>query len=57
MDNKGYIGIPIGIAFFIELIYPYMRQLGCKDVWFSPPKLFCLTMFIGSFIFILCYII
>ena len=50
MDDKGYIGIPIGIAVFMEFIYPYIRHLGCKDVWFSPPKLFCITMFLGSFV-------
>ena len=50
MNNKGYIGIPIGIALFIEILYPYMKYINCRDVWFSPPTFFCILMFVGSFI-------
>ena len=46
MNNKGYIGIPIGITLVSEIIFPYLNTLKCDRVWYSPPLNFCILMFL-----------
>ena len=49
MNPVNYSYIPVSIAIFLQLIFPYWRNLYCINTWITPPFYVCLAIFLGVY--------
>ena len=50
MNAVNYTYIPVLIVLFLQIIFPYMHNFICIDLWIAPHHLFCTIMFLLSYV-------
>ena len=49
MEPINFVYIPFLIILTLQLIFPFMNNLICVDIWLAPHYFFCNTMFVLSY--------
>lgn len=50
MNPVNYTYIPVVIAVFLQLTFPYFKNIYCLEFWITPPFYFCITVFLASYV-------
>jgi hypothetical protein len=50
MNPVNYTYIPVIIAVFLQLTFPYFKNIYCLEFWITPPFYFCITVFLASYV-------
>ena len=49
MDPVHYSYIPVTIALFLQVVFPYFKNIYCLEFWITPPFYFCIMVFIATY--------
>ncbi len=50
MKPVNYSYIPVSIAVFLQIIFPYFKNIYCLEFWITPPFYFCIMVFIATYV-------
>ena len=50
MKDVNYAYVPVSVAVFMQLIFPYMKNLHCIDLWIIPHFFLCYILFLAVYV-------
>jgi hypothetical protein len=50
MNPVNYTYIPVAIALFLQIVFPYFRNILCLDFWITPHFYLCITVFMATYV-------
>ena len=50
MNPVNYSYIPVTIALFLQVVFPYFKNIYCLEFWITPPFYFCIMIFIATYV-------
>lgn len=50
MNPVNYSYIPISVAIFLQLVFPYFKNIYCLEFWIVPPFYFCILVFLATYV-------
>jgi len=50
MNSVNYSYIPVSIAIFLQILFPYWNNMYCIDTWLTPPYFLCVMIFLAVYV-------